>query len=63
VKSLALVFLDVYKLDSEEAQPIFRFPKRFFSLPAFSDIGHGNTAPLPALGIPPTDESHIKTFS
>jgi hypothetical protein len=33
----------------------------FFNLLAFGDIGPGDTAPLPALGIPPTDESHIKT--
>jgi len=26
------------------------------------NFGQGETAPLPALGIPPTDESHFKTF-
>jgi hypothetical protein len=34
----------------------------FFNLLAFGDIGPGDPAPLRALGIPPTDESHIQTF-
>jgi hypothetical protein len=49
-----LVFLDGKDLVCQIAQPYFRFLQGFLGLLAVGDIGQGETAPLPALDIPPT---------